>query len=693
MPNTRVAVTAAALMIAQQVGAKATRDALFLGNYPADDLPKVMIVAAVLGAVTVLVLSSAYQRWSPARLVPMAFALNGALFMVEWWFARAFAPAVAVVVYLHVAMLGASVISGFWSVVNERYDPHSARRAVARIAAGATAGGVLGAVVTERVSSALDVGTMLLVLALFNLGCAVLIALLGRGLPGTPSARQRLRSSVETLQRSPYLQRIASLVALVAIVGTLLDFAFKAEASVRLSTEAELASFFAIFYTVTSVVGFVLQTTGSSRLLDRVGVERTLAILPWTVMTLSVVGMAFTRLVTLALVRGAEWALESSVFRSGYELLYVPIPAARKRSTKVIIDVGLRRAGDLVGSGIALFVVSVLPEQAILVVLGLATALAFLVRSSIRGVYRGYVDELASGLEAGSIDESQATIDQTTRRLVTRSLRIDRERLLARVAELRGPESTEEMTETRRRLHAGPIDLKEVPKTIELLAHPQLAPDAAHALEIVAPRVTGQLLDALLDPGGSEMVRHRIPSILLKAEPHRAAEGLIHGLADPSFRVRSAAGKALTTLSDADDTVELHAEEILRLVEREIDLGRSKWVASRRPGGRSYAREDRELIVDPTERGLTHVFTLLGLVLDREAVMLARRALVGSDTRLRGTALEYLENVLPDGIRTKLWPYVGGPTSRSQTKRSRAELIRELEKLEGRRGGKAGKPK
>ena len=31
---------------------------------------------------------------------------------------------------------------------------------------------------------------------------------------GAPSERQRLRSSVETLQRSPYLQRIASLVAL-----------------------------------------------------------------------------------------------------------------------------------------------------------------------------------------------------------------------------------------------------------------------------------------------------------------------------------------------------------------------------------------------------------------------------------------------------------------------------------------------
>lgn len=685
MPSTKVATTAAALMIAQQVGAKATRDALFLGNYTASDLPKVMIVAALLGALAVFVISSAYQRWAPSRLVPWAFGLNAGLFLIEWGFSSGFPGVIAVTVYLHVAMLGAVVISGFWSVINERYDPHSARRAVARVAAGATAGGVVGAVVTERVAATVDVSAMLLALSLFNLGCAVLVGTLGREMPATPTKAEALRSSVETLQRSPYLQRIAWLVTVVAVVGTLLDFAFKAEASVRLATEAELASFFAIFYTVTSVCGFVLQTTGSSRLLDRLGVERTLAVLPWTVMVLSVVGIAFTRLVTLAFARGAEWALESSLFRSGYELLYVPIPAEKKRSTKVIIDVGLRRTGDLIGSGAALFVVSVLPDYAIGTVLALAVLLAFLVRRAIAGVYRGYVDELASGLEAGSIDETQTHIDQNTRRLITRTLTIDRERLLARVAALRGPEGSEQIERTRKRLHEGRIDPQEVPQTIELLGHPQLASDATDALTTVAPRITGQLLDALLDPGGAEAVRRRIPQILVKAEPTRAAEGLMHALDDSRFRVRAASAEALATLTlEHSDVVPLK-RDVFTVVERELDLAAGKWDLAGTTRNRSVSGEDRDLIINPTERGLDHVFTLLGLVLDRDAVKLAKRAVSARDPRLRGTGLEYLENVLPDAIRTKLWPYIGGPTKRSRTTRSRAELVRELERLETKR--------
>ena len=45
------------------------------------------------------------------------------------------------------ATFGAVLISGFWSVVNERFDPHTAKQVVGRIAAGATVGGLLGGVV------------------------------------------------------------------------------------------------------------------------------------------------------------------------------------------------------------------------------------------------------------------------------------------------------------------------------------------------------------------------------------------------------------------------------------------------------------------------------------------------------------------------------------------------------------------
>jgi hypothetical protein len=49
------------------------------------------------------------------------------------------------------------------------------------------------------------------------------------------------------------------------------------------------------------------------------------------------------------------------------------------------------------------------------------------------------------------------------------------------------------------------------------------------------------------------------------------------------------------------------------------------------------------------------VFDLLALALDPAAVRSAYRALAARDAR-RGTALEYLETVLPASIRDALWP-------------------------------------
>ncbi|MDH3729012.1 MAG: hypothetical protein OER77_15885, partial [Myxococcales bacterium] len=56
------------------------------------------------------------------------------------------------------------------------------------------------------------------------------------------------------------------------------------------------------------------------------------------------------------------------------------------------------------------------------------------------------------------------------------------------------------------------------------------------------------------------------------------------------------------------------------------------------------------------DRNLQHVFTLLSLTLDRDAVVLSLRALSSEDANLRGTALEYLHNVLPERVREPLWP-------------------------------------
>ena len=162
-----VAPLTAAALIAQQVGANAIRDGLFLSLFPVQSLPYFM--AGRGRARDRSRRSSRDGCWpgsGPARRRSRrSFASNAALFLVEWVLLGWQPRAAAVLLYLHSSVLGAIAISAFWSLLNERFDPHSAKPLMARVAAAATFGGFVGGVSAERVAALLPQGALLLLLA------------------------------------------------------------------------------------------------------------------------------------------------------------------------------------------------------------------------------------------------------------------------------------------------------------------------------------------------------------------------------------------------------------------------------------------------------------------------------------------------------------------------------------------------
>ncbi len=57
---------------------------------------------------------------------------------------------------------------------------------------------------------------------------------------------------------------------------------------------------------------------------------------------------------------------------------------------------------------------------------------------------------------------------------------------------------------------------------------------------------------------------------------------------------------------------------------------------------------------EPVDRQLPQLFALLSLTLERQPLLIAWAAMKTQDKGLRGTALEYLSNVLPDDVFTRL---------------------------------------
>ena len=72
------------------------------------------------------------------------------------------------------------------------------------------------------------------------------------------------------------------------------------------------------------------------------------------------------------------------------------------------------------------------------------------------------------------------------------------------------------------------------------------------------------------------------------------------------------------------------------------------------------------------------MFSLLSLVLPREPLKIAFRGVRSADQHLKGTALEYLESVLPADIRHDLWPFLTQESSPSRQARPQEEIVSDL---------------
>jgi len=664
---------AAAIMIAGQVGSKATRDAVFLDVFRAAELPKAMLAAAVLSALAVLVMSQAMARLGPRGLVPVLFLVSGAGYGAEYVALPRMPEITAAVVYLHVAVLGSLLVSGFWSLVSERFDPHTAKKVFGRITMGATAGGLIGGVTAERVAAMLDARTMLLVLAGMNAFCAVGVFQTGRGGPDHEVLSEGgTGAGLRFIREAPYLKLLCVLVALTALTSGVLDYAFKAAADDAYDNRESLMSFFAIFYTGTSLITVIAQATVNKRALARLGIGGTIALLPGLVVVGGVLSAALTRLWTLVVVRGIESVLSNSLYRSGYELLFTPLSPERKRPTKTVIDVGFDRLGGALASGLIMLVLFIAPSMAMRVAVVAAIAASALAIITALRLHRGYVAELAESLRLGRVKLSDGdVVDATTRKtLADTTMAIDREQLLAQIDQLRQeqegtatlasatrpPESIE--PDSRAPTGTAPVDpatvlrqvedlLSDDPKRAEqvlrvpldpclvghvipLLGHPQLARSARRALKRAAPRVAGQLVDAMSDDAQPAIVRRRLPDVVEAAGGERAAVGLFLGLGANLVSVRERCAFALRDL--------IEAQPSLRRRRREV-----------------FAAAVRALERDPPD-SLPHVFVVLSLALEREPLELSLSALKSDDGTLRGTSYEYLENILPDDVHALLWP-------------------------------------
>jgi len=723
--------------IAQQVMGRSTRDALFLSNFPVERLPAMMIVAAGVSLVSAVFVSRLITRYSPARAVPWLFGTSGVLLAAEWMFGAAVPGALAVIIYLHWAVFGGTLVSTFWSVINEGFDPRAGKRYVGWIASGGTAGGILGGFAAFAAARSIDMQDTLLALSGMHILCSLLSFRLVRSRAGThrsaTPAAETVPSALGVLADVSYLRDLAVLVATVSAMEALADYTLNAQAAAKWAQGAELMSFFSLFHMIVSVVTFLLQILVGRLALERLGLVGALATLPLFAIAGSSVAAIVPRLWSAAALRGAMAAIGNSFYRSGYELLFGPLPLEKKRPTKTVIDVAFDRLGTMLGSGFALSMLALLPSlvpvSLLVAVLGLAIFSIFVTRRLQTGYVRLLEEsltvapalhgrarpELGLSQTFGRMDRTELMkeIDALRRENLlvsgemtspfawfdapepgagstppaafstppfsvesalganppgaTRSSRpsVGGDVLAARTAAL----LSGDVLRIRSVLQEPSFDPRLAPHAIVLLANDTVQKDAVRALRTIAGRITGQLTDALLDRAVPPHVRRRVARVMSTCTSQRAVDGLVEALLDDSFEVRYQCGLSLLKITHEERNLTVSKEGALTAVRREVDLDRKLW--QHQPPLAAVDEEGDLPLVDGflrdrTSRSLQHVFSILALVFEREPMRRALTALSGDDEILRGTALEYLDEVLPSDVKAALWPYVSPPKGREK---------------------------
>ncbi len=710
------------VVTAQFIAGKATRDALYLAHFDVTTLPAMVIATSAVSILLVAASSKLLPRMKPRVFVPLIFAASAVLLIAAWAVVASSPKLAAGGVFLQISGIGPMLGSGFWLLASERLDPRTAKKHFGQIAGAGTLGGLGGGLLAERVGAGLGTTAMLPILAALNLLCVWLVRrfaavdsepVTARAIDIAPELLSEApRSGLRVLTETRYLRHLAALVLLGTTGAALMDYVFKVQAVTAFGQGEALLRFFAVYYAAVSLITFVIQASSSRFILEKLGLAISSGTPSMALLGGAVGGLVAPGLASAIAARGGESIFRGSLFRSSYEIFYTPIPPNEKRAAKSLIDVGFDRMGDAVGGGLirGTWLLAPVYQNAALLILAILCSGAAIVFAS--RLNRGYIQTLERSLmnRALEIDLSEVD-DSTTRTVMLRTLtglqapwktsrgvnrepRIDTrlrgsplteasaaqlEAEIRQIAALRSRDR-DQVLGVLQSLQKTPASL--VPHIIPLLAWDPVAAAALDALRSVAEDRVGELVDALVDPNQEFSVRRRLARVFAVCNSQRAVDGLMLGLDDQRFEVRFQCARSLATIVERSQKVRIDRERIFEVVQRETAVSRPVW-ESHRLLNQLDVRDERffvdEFVKDRASRSLAHTFTLLSLVLRPEPLRIAFRGLHTDDANLRGTALEYLEGVLPPAIRERLWPFLedSRPAAR-RTVRQRDEILADL---------------
>jgi ATP:ADP antiporter, AAA family len=297
--------------------------------------------------------SARFPRRRFLPIVYLFFVANLAIFWVLFSGGAAVRPA-TMAFFVWVSVFNLFVVSVFWSFMADIFDTEQARRLYGFIAAGGTAGAIVGPALTALLARALGPANLLIVSACFLLGAVFCIRQLGRWtLRRNEAARQPdspigggIWGGIRLTIGSPYLLGVCLYIVLYSTTSTFLYFQQVEIVPQTVKTPADRTALFASLDLAVNLLTLGLQLFVFQRFMAKLGLAAALVVLP----LVSLVGFgvlgALSSLSALIVFGVLRRAGEFAIAKPARETLFNVLSRAEKYKAKNFMDTVVYRGGD-----------------------------------------------------------------------------------------------------------------------------------------------------------------------------------------------------------------------------------------------------------------------------------------------------------------------------------------------------------
>jgi AAA family ATP:ADP antiporter len=266
------------------------------------------------------------------------------------WTARAF--------YVWVSVYNLFVVSVFWSLLADLFTSRQGKRLFGFVAAGGSAGALLGSALVAALVGRVGVANLLLLSAAFLEASALCAAALARWAPGAGVGGAAPRdggplggsafAGFASVVRSPYLLAVAGQFVLFSLGSTFLYFNLARTVAASFPDAAARAALFAKVDLAVNVGALATQSLATGRIVAAIGLAGALVLVP----ALTAAGFALAALApgpwTFGAFQVIRRAAHFAVDRPSREVLFTVVPREDKYKAKAFIDTFVYRGGDTV---------------------------------------------------------------------------------------------------------------------------------------------------------------------------------------------------------------------------------------------------------------------------------------------------------------------------------------------------------